>query len=205
MIRLPACRRRFGSGKSSQSLDDNPGRPVLARRFQGGDRAVQKGADCVHIRPQVLRHLRHVEFAKARRKRERQEDLIGGVGVYCCIGDGFKCEKLIDGLVRDGLGGAAALAQADECRRDFAFVFSDQGDRGPLPRSGPANELDFTGEALRFEASDCAFFHALSDVTGEIRDPGQSANLSRGPRVICTYGAGVAGVITASSLPPPLG
>ena len=60
---------------------DNHPRRLLVRRFLDRDRAIQKRPDRMHVRPQVLGHLRNGEFASARGEGKRQQDLIGRMSV----------------------------------------------------------------------------------------------------------------------------
>ena len=54
---------------------------LLVRRFLDRDRAIQKRPDRMHVRSQVLGHLRNGEFTLARGKGKRQQDLMGRMSV----------------------------------------------------------------------------------------------------------------------------
>src|SRR5271157_360676 len=147
------------------------------------DWAVEEGTDGGRVGAEVVCGLADGVYGAALGERQGEKNLIGRVGVDGPLVHSLEGEQLVHGLVRDVLGGLAALAQADECRGNGALVFGNQAEGSPLPRAGPANrlDLDISGQPLFSQPLHCTVAKSPGDVVAKIGDAGDAEDSPQWP------------------------
>src|SRR5271157_178149 len=140
------------------------------------DRAVEEGTDGGGVGAEVVCGLADGVYGAALGERQGEKNLIGRVGVDGPLVHSLEGEQLVHRLVRDVLGGLAALAQPDECRGNGVLVFGNQAEGSPLPRAGPANrlDLDISGQPVYPQPLQCTVAKSAGDVVAKIGDSGDA-------------------------------
>ena len=158
------------------STDHHASGPAFGTGLFDHDWAVEEGADGGGVGAEVVCGLADGVYGAALGQRQGEKNLIGRVGVNGPLVHSLEGEQLVDRLVRDILGGLAALAQADECRGNGALVFGNQAEGSPLPGAGPANRLDFdiSGQPVFPQPPQGPVAQPPGDVVAKIGDSGDA-------------------------------